>query len=163
FRLIKADLGSDAVVIQTRKVRLGVFGWFKKPVYEVIAAVDEDALRPPKLAAAAAAGAPKTLARGAAQPARVASPGYPPAASRPATPTIEPRPARAQAAYAASPRSGALPAAPRPAFKAASPVQTNGPSAPVETPARNGDIEPRGEELSASLKLESSDVALLRE
>ena len=56
FRLIKADLGSEAVVIQTKKVRLGLFGWFKKPVYEVIAAVDEEALRPPKLSAAVAAG-----------------------------------------------------------------------------------------------------------
>src|SRR5579871_3246798 len=50
FRLIKADLGSDAVVIQTRKVRLGVFGLFKKPVYEVIAAIDEEA-KPAKFAA----------------------------------------------------------------------------------------------------------------
>ena len=54
FRLIKADLGSDAVVIQTRKVRLGLFGWLKKPVYEVIAAVDEETARPGKLATALA-------------------------------------------------------------------------------------------------------------
>ena len=54
FRLIKADLGSEAVVIQTKKVRLGLLGWFKKPVYEVIAAVDEEVARPPKLSAAVA-------------------------------------------------------------------------------------------------------------
>src|SRR5579862_3798442 len=50
FRLIKAELGPDAVVIQTKRVRLGLLGWFKKPVYEVIAAVDEEA-QPAKFAA----------------------------------------------------------------------------------------------------------------
>src|SRR5690348_13781062 len=151
FRLIKADLGSDAVVIQTRKVRLGVLGWFKKPVYEVIAAVDEDAVRPPKLASAMAAGSARTAARSAAGAAR--SVGVRGAA--PTAPPVAPKPARAQAAaYAAAPS--------KPVFQPLSPLQTNGSASTAEAPvAAKTDTRPADGD--SPVKLESSDVALLRE
>jgi flagellar biosynthesis protein FlhF len=163
FRLIKADLGSDAVVIQTRKVRLGVFGWFKKPVYEVIAAVDEDAIRPPKLAAAIAAGAPKAGARGVAAGARAAAPALRTAPDTDrrsqslALPAAgAPKPARAQAAYAAAP------AVSKPAFQPASPVQLSGAAAADSAHQLPNTSYPLPAS-DAPLKLESSDVALLRE
>ena len=150
FRLIKADLGSDAVVIQTRKVRLGVLGWFKKPVYEVIAAVDEDAARPPKLASAIAAGTSRTAVRSTAGAAR--SVGVRNAAPAPA-PVASPKPARAQAAaYAAAPT--------KPAFQPLSPVQTNGSAAAHAEVSTQTETRSDGD---APVKLESSDVALLRE
>jgi flagellar biosynthesis protein FlhF len=174
FRLIKADLGSEAVVIQTRKVRLGLFGWFKKPVYEVIAAVDEDTLNQPALAAAAANGSSKAPSRGALggiRPARPSAPSAlgstkPPARSSTPAGLATPAPARAQAAYAAKPRTAPSPTA-RPlsepaaaalAFQPRSPVQTNGSGAAESTVApADGAVE------DASLKLQSSDVSLLRE
>src|SRR5437867_1867318 len=156
FRLIKAELGRDAVVIQTRKVRLGLFGWLKKPVYEVIAAVDEEAARPPKLAAAVANGAPKQMGTvKASRPAQVRTATVD---TRPESVTA--RPARAQAAaYAAAPQ--AAPAAAAPAIQPAHPAATNGPSPTAsvlsaEPATRSSDVE-------APVKLESSDVALLRE
>src|SRR5579862_5358214 len=81
FRLIKADLGPDAVVIQTRKVRLGLFGLFKRPVYEVIAAIDEEA-KPAKFAASVAttAAPARTQAKSAA-PMRAGAGARPVAAS----------------------------------------------------------------------------------
>ncbi|HEX6512570.1 MAG TPA: hypothetical protein VF157_09750, partial [Chloroflexota bacterium] len=153
FRLIKAELGADAVVIQTRKVRLGLFGWFRKPVYEVIAAVDEEVLRPPKLSAAAA-GASRVLS----SEFRVQS-----SASSPAP--MSPKPARAQAAYAAKPRPNtAAQAAPKPTFRAASPIATNGATVPrAEGEAENSELRTQNAELETPVKLESSDVALLRE
>ena len=160
FRLIKADLGSDAVVIQTRKVRLGVFGWFKKPVYEVIAAVDEDAVRPPKLAAAIAGGASRSAVRAVAAGTRTST-----AAARTsalaAPSTLGPKPARAQAAaYATAPA--------KPAFQPLSPAQTNGSghavrAAAAAPPAPALDSEAGPANTDAPVKLESSDVALLRE
>ena len=98
----------DAVVIQTRKVRLGLFGWLKKPVYEVIAAVDEEAARPPKLAAAVANGAPKQM--GTVKTSRLAQARTATVDTRPESVTA--RPARAQAAaYAAAPQAAATAAA----------------------------------------------------
>jgi flagellar biosynthesis protein FlhF len=161
FRLIKADLGPDAVVIQTRKVRPGLFGWLRKPVYEVIAAVDEEVTRAPKLAAAVATGVAKPAGPA---PAKASRAGHvrPTAPSAPPVEPVAPKPARAQAAaYAASPKGaaaaapaasaapGAAPAAP--GFEPLPPAQTNGPSDGAK-PAED-----------APVKLESSDVALLRE
>ncbi|HLG72177.1 MAG TPA: flagellar biosynthesis protein FlhF [Chloroflexota bacterium] len=171
FRLIKADLGSEAVVIQTKKVRLGLLGWFKKPVYEVIAAVDEEVLRPPKLSAAVAAGVrnpgsalrsaepgvrtASARGRGQASAARSAEPAVGAQAAVPVAPVAGPKPARAQAAaYAASPAE---------AFRPVSPAQTNGSSVEdsgVQTPVP--DVGPRTPD-GTGIKLESSDVALLRE
>ena len=173
FRLIKADLGSDAVVIQTRKVRLGVFGWFRKPVYEVIAAVDEDAVRPPKLAAAVAAGVARAGVRGPGVGSRESGVRGPESGVRGAglgaPGSVAPKPARAQTAYAAAPGG-----APSTAFQAASPTDTNGASSrPFRTPdlgLRTSDLGPRTPDPGlrtpdpdAPVKLESSDVALLRE
>lgn len=40
---IKNELGRDAVILHTRKIKQkGVKGWFKKPVVEVVAAIDEE-------------------------------------------------------------------------------------------------------------------------
>lgn len=168
FRLIKADLGSEAVVIQTRKVRLGLLGWFKKPVYEVIAALDEEVLRPPKVSAAVAAGASRPAARPTAtatvpRPQRPA-PQASPRSSAPGVPIIAstpmPTPARAQAAaYAGSPTATPPPAE---AFRPASPVQTNG-SGAKEPAAQNPEPAALTAEPDAPVKLESSDVALLRD
>jgi flagellar biosynthesis protein FlhF len=165
FRLIKADLGSDAVVIQTRKVRLGVFGLFKKPVYEVIAAVDEEA-KPTKFATGvpAMAGA-KPQPRAATATAKATSIARPAAMAAPAAATAKsPRvetpvqgptamPARVQAAaYAPT------------AFKPASPMETSGSSAPAQTETESPRPSPLPEgEGASTVKLESSDVALLRE
>lgn len=44
---VKQDLGSEAVILNSRKVKKkGLFGWFSKPVLEVLAAIDEADLRP---------------------------------------------------------------------------------------------------------------------
>ncbi|HLQ33705.1 MAG TPA: flagellar biosynthesis protein FlhF [Chloroflexota bacterium] len=166
FRLIKADLGSDAVVIQTRKVRLGLFGWLKKPVYEVIAAVDEETARPGKLATALAGGTPKPTARPPLLPARPQRPAARPAAGdSPELPPVVARPARAQAAaYASAPSApGATPAEqatpPSPtAFRPMSPAQSNGGGAEAKAETREASPE-----VDAPVKLESSDVALLRD
>ena len=180
FRLIKADLGSEAVVIQTRKVRLGPLGWLKKPVYEVIAAVDEEA-RASKFAARAEAPAR------AVHPARVANPLASGRERLPRPAAAEPRvsqpvaaPGRAQAAYAASPTA---------AFKPASPVDMNGasgtrpvvaasasplaPSAPEGNPALGpAPADPGAPSPAApvpagaaggAVVVASSDAALLRE
>src|SRR6185312_9920761 len=93
FRLIKAELGPDAVVIQTRKVRLGIFGLFKRPVYEVIAAVDEEA-KPAKFAASV-----PTAAAPARSQAKSAAPARAGAVTRPA------------ATSGVNPGGGAVPAA----------------------------------------------------
>ncbi|MDI6601736.1 MAG: 50S ribosome-binding GTPase [Thermoanaerobacteraceae bacterium] len=43
FSMIKEDLGKDAVILSSQRVRKrGLKGYFSKPVFEVIAAVDED-------------------------------------------------------------------------------------------------------------------------
>src|SRR5712692_6786313 len=159
FRLIKAELGPDAVVIQTRKVRLGLFGWPKKPVYEVIAAVDEEAARPPKLAAAVANGAPKQM--GTVKTSRTAQVRTATVDTRPESVTA--RPARAQAAaYAAAPQAAAAAAAPaKPALQPAHPAATNG-SSPT-APGLSAEPATRSSDVEAPVKLESSDVALLRE
>src|SRR5690242_10276886 len=79
FRLIKAELGPDAVVVQTRKVRPGgMLGLFRKPVYEVLAAVDEEA-KPTKFAAPAPNAAARPVAK-AAYAAAAKLPAAPPAA-----------------------------------------------------------------------------------
>jgi flagellar biosynthesis protein FlhF len=40
---VKMDLGNDAVILNTRKIRQkGFFGFLKKPLVEVLAAIDED-------------------------------------------------------------------------------------------------------------------------
>lgn len=40
---VKMDLGSDAIILSTRKVRRkGIKGLFLKPLTEVLAAVDDD-------------------------------------------------------------------------------------------------------------------------
>lgn len=40
---VKMDLGNEAMILNTRKVRRkGLFGFFKKPMIEVLAAIDED-------------------------------------------------------------------------------------------------------------------------
>jgi flagellar biosynthesis protein FlhF len=144
FRLIKAELGPDAVVIQTKKVRLGMLGWLKKPVYEVIAAVDEEA-----------------------QPARFAAHAEPPVPPKARTAAAKAAPAvRTQAAVAgmakaprmdaAVPASGPLPArAQAAAYKAPVVPGTNG-TEPAAGSPELGTAE-------AAVKLESSDVALLRE
>lgn len=42
---IKMELGRDAVILHTRKIRVGgIFKWFKKPVLEVVAAIDDPVL-----------------------------------------------------------------------------------------------------------------------
>src|SRR5579862_1611156 len=102
FRLIKADLGSDAVVIQTRKVRLGLFGIFKKPVYEVIAAVDEEA-QPTKFASSVSSIAKSASKSGTGASAKMPRLEAQVAAPRPQVASGGPvaTPARAQAAYVA--------------------------------------------------------------
>ena len=40
---VKMDLGSEAIILSTRKVRKkGILGFFSKPLTEVLAAIDED-------------------------------------------------------------------------------------------------------------------------
>ncbi len=40
---IKSELGKDAVILHTRKIKKkGIRGWFQKPLVEVVAAIDED-------------------------------------------------------------------------------------------------------------------------
>ena len=44
---VKMDLGSEAVIMNSRKVRRkGLFGLFRKPLIEVVAAIDDDYVRP---------------------------------------------------------------------------------------------------------------------
>ena len=44
---VKMDLGSEAVIMNSRKVKQkGFFGLFKKPMLEVVAAIDDDYVRP---------------------------------------------------------------------------------------------------------------------
>jgi flagellar biosynthesis protein FlhF len=44
---VKMDLGSEAVIMNSRKVRKkGLFGIFSKPMIEVVAAIDDDYVRP---------------------------------------------------------------------------------------------------------------------
>ena len=46
---VKMDLGSDAVIMNSRKVRRkGLIGLFTKPMIEVVAAIDDDYVRPPR-------------------------------------------------------------------------------------------------------------------
>ncbi len=154
FRLIKADLGPDAVVIQTRKVHVGLFGWFKKPVYEVVAAVDEEA-QPTKFAASVPT-LPKTPGRAASAaaakaPAEARTQAMPARSPAVAVTAPAPMPARAQVAYAA-PEAPSLPAVPAPASS------NSGPAAPAAAPR-----PPIAEPSEPPVKLESSDVALLRE
>lgn len=145
FRLIKAELGPEAVVIQTRKVRVGVLGLFKKPVYEVIAAVDEE-VQPAKFAAnAEPAALPKTRAA-ALKPASAGRTQAAVASSMAKSPRIE---APVQSAVAMPARAQAA------AYKAPAVPEENG-SAPV------GDIRDAGA-AEAATRLESSDVALLRD
>jgi flagellar biosynthesis GTPase FlhF len=43
---VKMDLGSDAVILSSKKVKKkGIAGWFSKPVMEVLAAIDEADIR----------------------------------------------------------------------------------------------------------------------
>ncbi|PIE77282.1 MAG: flagellar biosynthesis protein FlhF [Clostridiales bacterium] len=45
---VKRDLGSEAVILHTRKIKQkGIRGWFSKPLVEVIAAVEEKQPEPP--------------------------------------------------------------------------------------------------------------------
>src|SRR6056297_1163558 len=43
LRMIKEELGPDALILSSRTVRKGGMGLFGKPVLEVTAAIDEDA------------------------------------------------------------------------------------------------------------------------
>ncbi|RIL04896.1 MAG: hypothetical protein DCC71_12310 [Proteobacteria bacterium] len=45
---VKQELGPDALVLSTRRVRRdgGVFGWFGRPIVELVAGVDREHLRP---------------------------------------------------------------------------------------------------------------------
>lgn len=44
---VKMDLGSDAIILNTRRIRKkGIRAWFSKPLMEVTAAIDEDITRP---------------------------------------------------------------------------------------------------------------------
>lgn len=46
---IKNELGLDAVILNTRKVKkTGIFGFFKKPMLEVVAAIDEPSIKQSK-------------------------------------------------------------------------------------------------------------------
>lgn len=166
FRLIKSDLGADAVVIQTRKVRLGVLGWLKRPVYEVVAAVDDEAKAtkfaasvPPLKAlgagsrAAAAPGASGVRSRESGVGSQRVVGGQPvpgPTSRTAAAPVPLPSstPLRAAGAYAAAPQA-ATPKAQASSTVPAAPT----PEAPIST----------SEEAEVRIKLESSDVALLRE
>ena len=52
---VKMDLGSDAVIMNSRKVRRkGLIGLFAKPMIEVVAAIDDDYIRPSRTQARAA-------------------------------------------------------------------------------------------------------------
>ncbi|MDO4800359.1 MAG: 50S ribosome-binding GTPase [Bacillota bacterium] len=43
---VRKELGSDAVIISSRKIRTGgIFRFFRKPIYEVVAAADEQPIR----------------------------------------------------------------------------------------------------------------------
>src|SRR5271165_3842293 len=107
FRLIKADLGPDAVVIQSRKIRLGgLLGIFRKPVYEVLAAVDEEA-KPQKFAASVA-----TLSKPAAHAAYAASAKMPAPPELTSPGTAPARAAGAPSKPATKTAAAALPAAP---------------------------------------------------
>jgi flagellar biosynthesis protein FlhF len=80
---IKADLGSDAIILQSQKTKDGgVFGMFGKPVWEVVAASDRELRLAPE------------CEDYPAQDRRPAGPAKKPAAARaavlPATPTIKP-------------------------------------------------------------------------
>ena len=45
---IKNELGMDAVILNTRKIKTGgLLKWFRKPVIEVVAAVDEPLVAKP--------------------------------------------------------------------------------------------------------------------
>lgn len=47
---VKMDLGSEAVIMNSKKVRpKGFLGLFKKPLIEVVAAIDDDYVRPSRL------------------------------------------------------------------------------------------------------------------
>ena len=40
---VKSELGSEAVILNSRKIkRSGILGFFKKPLVEVVAAIDQD-------------------------------------------------------------------------------------------------------------------------
>ncbi len=46
-QMIRSELGSDAVILNTKEIRIGGFlGMFRKKRVEVIAAVDEAASKP---------------------------------------------------------------------------------------------------------------------
>ena len=46
---VKAELGRDAIIISSRKVRKsGIIGFFSKPIVEVVATIDADYGQPPK-------------------------------------------------------------------------------------------------------------------
>ena len=46
--MIRSELGSDAVILNTKEIRIGGFlGMFRKKRVEVIAAIDEIANKPP--------------------------------------------------------------------------------------------------------------------
>jgi len=172
FRLIKSDLGPDAVVIQTRKVRLGLLGWLKHPVYEVVAAVDDDA-KPAKFAASVSLAPPKAArpagpvgsresgvgsqaARAQTAPATVTAPVRAPQGASP-LPTASA--ARGAGAYTSIPEN---PAAPRQAPAAL--AGGNGSSlAPAETPPTPDSRLLTPGEAGEQLNLQSSDITLLRE
>ena len=155
FRLIKAELGPDAVVIQSRKIRLGgMFGLFRRPVYEVLAAIDEE-VKPQKFAstiATARPGARAAYAAGAKLPSLTDT--VAPASSAPAsTAPASTAPASTAPATASHPR----PAAPKPGSVEPAPAAS---VAPVAKPEADVAKPALAEE---ALKLESSDSALLRE
>jgi len=75
---IKSELGIDAVILNTRKIKTGgLFRFFKKPLLEVVAAVDEPITTPPKKV---------VQPEPAIQPAQpvVQTPAYQPITSQPA-------------------------------------------------------------------------------
>ncbi|MDE3077492.1 MAG: hypothetical protein KGJ86_18895, partial [Chloroflexota bacterium] len=155
FRLIKADLGPDAVVIQSRKVRLGgILGFFRRPVYEVLAAVDEEA-KPQKFAAPVA-----TLAKPAARAAYAASAKMPiPTASDAPIPRLHGPQAKAAPAEKPPSRPASQPAPALPG----QPVAPSGNGSVSAAPEPGARVPTAGAAPDGSLKLESSDVALLRE
>ncbi|KIL35303.1 hypothetical protein SD71_14825 [Cohnella kolymensis] len=81
-QMIRSELGSDAVILNTKEIRTGGFlGMFRKKRVEVIAAVDEASKKPPARRPIPAR-TPEPVPASAAEEAPVLSPTLPPSAVR---------------------------------------------------------------------------------
>ncbi|MBO9599782.1 MAG: flagellar biosynthesis protein FlhF [Cohnella sp.] len=108
-QLIRSELGSDAVILNTKEIRVGGFlGMFRKRRVEVTAAIDEGAKKPPARKPAMPQAAPARLAEKASAAVAVAEPKADAGALAPVLPAGAVRDRYAQPSFADKPRPSAF-------------------------------------------------------